>query len=455
MSSDQTEQRPIPVQEDSVKQLAADNERLRNELAVAERKLEAISKGTTIVGKVATRISMGPGLAAAIERWEAAFVSSKSRVPWRRVPLGQTVDVVAAYLRRKALSGVFIALVASVPSLVTVFLVVQQNRKIDQQTFLTGAIQSAELQDQISELIASLAAAPSALCLDEKYIDPPSMERFLGPEYNEFKCWAGAQSGVGSIGAWAHLFNRVEGWAEIDPGRLNTASVRSNMWLWSPPPPKDLMVKSSSLSSAVRPYRMLQDDSTDDEPRLSRTPYSPERGTILRAFAAAKLSPMNMDLSRAWAPDVDLSTYFRGTNLANSFLECSVLTGLFHKASLARVKAAGADFSYSDLSLITSAAGADFSFAIFNRALLPDSVAMKGANIATADFDGALAPESAWYSNAGGSLGKTDPYDYKEIRGELRVEMRRRIDKSTTQRPQESQQSAFCNRRRNEGFSVR
>ena len=453
MAGDDSEHRHSP---DPIERLTAENERLRDQLAVAEMKLAAISRGSTLAGKVAARLSLGPGLARAIEQWEAAYASSTSRLPRRKVSIGHTVDVVAAYLRRRAMSGVFVAALAAIPSLVTVFLVIQQNKKIDQQIFLNGAIQSVQLQEQLSNIAAEITTIPGRVCL------PTQWEAALSPDEQVLlgMCWSAVSRVPALRSDWINLFKKkriLESAATIEePDELGVPANAKNMagvnfHFWTPELPRELHIKVESLASAIRPYRILQDAAGTDNPTLSRTPYSPERGTLLKAFGQNRLGPNSLDLSRAWLPNGRFPlTGFPWTDLSHSMLECGYFQADFSSTSFMRVKAAGGIFNDSDMTSI-DATDSDFRYASFLRVLLPKPDKFKNANIRGANFQYARAPVKGWYKIVNGAAGTDDPYEYeKHPTKDLWVMTISHENVALS----ESSRKDFCSKRSAEGFLV-
>jgi hypothetical protein len=420
-----------PLQQ-RIASLESENARVRADLSKVQTELALYRTGRSLLSKLLGWLAYGPGLTRAIADWEVAYQRSSSRFLLRKIPRAESLDVVAAYLRRRALSGLLIAVLAAFPATVTVVLLWQQNAKIDQQILLTASANANQLQSELTATTGALFGAGGNICLPgtedfEQAVGSyfkSSNNRLVPARLQELQCWS-QLTGRTDVerAAWLrlHTANPTTKAEHLilmlpKPGvEVNPAWIAA---LGRPLPPPEIQVQATILSDALRPYRALMDaDQPNAPPKLAAAMSSPERGALLKAYAAAQLSTGAINLSHAWVPGQDLSgASLARSNLSNAFLQCATIRGSLEDADLSRARASGANFGNVDLRKVRSLAGADLRFAVFNGAFLPDAETLKSANLSGATFGGAIAPQDNWLLSAtGASSAQQPPYKYTRV----------------------------------------
>lgn len=397
---------------------------LERELHLLKAKVRMYERTAFGGAGLAGFIAFGPNLTLAIARWEKAFINSSHRPFWRRIPRKETIDVAGAYLRRRAHVGLMTAAMVTLPGMITVYLLYQQNAKIDRQIYLASAAGLNDLQSVVVETLKDLQDEPARLCVSNAAI-AVSKESNLKPteRYNVVRrnrCWDSIRRFADFMTRddWIRSFeNNVESSFSpvkrllkdrgprvyVDPG-VAADQVGDRLY-FNVEPSAQLLIRATTLSEALKPYRQLVDnDASSDQPALEAEPFSPERGQLMRAFAANQLMPRRLNFSRAWAPGAELQRVdWRDTELIGAVVECSDLSmGRFDGARLARLRAAGASFSQSDLRNVESLRGADFSNARFHSTIMPTAEVSKEARWKGANFQGALVPSEDWLNRVHG-----------------------------------------------------
>lgn len=412
--------------------LLAENRRLATELDSVRKELHLYRSGISTVTLLGSYVTYGPSLTKALERWDQAYSESTRRLFWHRIPHNETLQVIAAYLRRRTFAGLLFMAMATIPSAITLYLLWLQNGKIDQQIYLTASSQAAQLQGSLAESLADLYAHPKQLCL----IETPSVKRAAklyfkddgGIEKN--RCWNEVRKKDNSItNNWLMLFYRSGEPFELltslpDPIKItkeNGGLHEDEFSFNSLQPMDDLLAKVTSLSNALRPYRALVDNENIDRPNvtpvISGSAVSPERAMLMKAFVDSRLSPSKLNFSKAWAPDLDLAGItWEGVDLSGAMLECSELQGNYKNVNFAQARAAGASFHRSDLRGVKTLDGADFRYAMFNGAVLPIPEVFSRANIERADFDEAIVPTTDWLRLVVGDRKlEIEKYNYEPV----------------------------------------
>lgn len=445
-------------------------ERLRRQLQDAHRELEKYRRGADLLSKIAGYTTYGPDIHGALQQWETAYASSPRKLPWRRIPLNESLAVLGAYLRRRALSGLLIAIFAAVPGIISAVLLWQQNSKIDLQIQLTGLSQAGQLQAPLAEIIGKLNAAGEKMCLDLSNVEIHQILTHLGggedTKIENIRCWKNDIFGKTNAArekasSWALLYAKASlpfpipaGYAtEFIIGHQRRAASSTPLAPISnlkPEPPQALLAQATLFSNTLRPYRtLILPVEPTASPSLSREPVSPERGVLLQAFGTSQLWPQGVTFERAWAPGAYFQdAYWQGVDLTQAFMECSAISADFNRARVGGLRAAGVDFSESDLSQISFMGGADLRYAVFRAVKLPPPEKFLEVKIDHANFDGALAPEKGWYANL--SKEQEDPYTYKE---EIIREKTYYFMKHTT-KPTTDMRASFCDKRRLDGFQL-
>lgn len=447
-------------------------EQLQAELRAVKAELARYQRGANLLGRVAAYVSYGPSIQSALTRWEAAYSSSSSKFFWRKVPRNESIALVAAYLRRRALSGLLIAIFASVPAVVTAVLLWQQNRKIDLQIQLTGLSQAGQLQAPLAEIIKDLHSAGDKICLDlanqevKKVLEAFSVESTI--PVNDLRCYRPDLFGKDRLprartSSWVELHNRTLLEFSLPAGYSTTFLDRHRDWLKSssslplanlkPEPPLTLLTTAKHFSNTLRPYRtLILPDEPTATPTLSREPVSPERGILLQAFATSKLSPLGVTFERAWTPGAYFpDVYWHNLDLRKAVIECSAITGDLTGAKLTSARAAGVNFLESNLSAMSDAQGADFRFASFESARLPTVSVLRNANVQGADFTGAIAPINQWLSTLTGQ--PDDEYKYEPFT-DSGTELFRMKRAAQSQRQGVQTRESFCESRKAEGYAL-
>lgn len=453
---------------------AAEIRRLHVELSSVKAELARYQQGARLMNRLAGYITYGPDIHSALTSWEAAYSSSRSRFFWRKIPLEESIALAAAYLRRRALSGMLIAVFAALPAVVTAVLLWQQNRKIDLQIQLTGLSQAGQLHAPLALIIAELHAAGQTICLPPtdpevtKIIDALAAESSIAAK--ELQCYRpdlfgkDRQSRV-RTSSWVLLQSRTllryelhSGYSDEFLARHRISLANSAASLTSdhlkPEPPQTLLTQAKHFSNTLRPYRtLILPDEPTATPTLSREPVSPERGILLQAFATSKLSPEGVTFERAWAPGAYLpDVQWFNLDLRKAVIECSEVSGGdLTKAKLSGVRAAGVNFFESNLSALSNAQGADFRYASFALARLPPVAVFKHAKVDSADFNGAIAPTDKWLSSLTGQL--VDEYEYQQISAGG-VTYYRMMRKANKQNDSGQPRASFCERREAEGYAL-
>lgn len=391
---------------------------LERELLLLRAKVR-MYEGTAFGGAgFAGLIAFGPSLTLAIARWEKAFINASHRPLWSRIPRRETIDVAGAYLMRRAHAGLLTAALVAFPSMITVYLLYQQNSKIDRQIYLEAAAGLNDLRSVVVDTLRDLQGEPERLCVTDDAIAIPKESGLKpGDRYDVVKrnrCWDSIRRFADFMTRddWIRAFqNNVESSFSpverllkdrgtrvyIDPGVADDHVA--NRLFFNAEPSAQLLIRATTLSEALKPYRQLiENESSPDQPALQAEPFSPERGQLMRAFAANQLMPRRMNFSRAWAPGVDLQRVeWRDTVMIGAVVECSDLSlGRFDGAGLAKLRAAGASFSQSDLRNVESLRDADFSNARFHSAIMPTAKVSNEASWKGANFEGALVPSEDW-----------------------------------------------------------
>lgn len=427
----------------------AEQEQLRVEVHRLRVELAAYQQVERRARWIAAALTYGPSLASAVERWTNAYDRSKSKLFWRRIPRQESIDVIAAYLRARARNGLLIAACACIPGLVSIGLLWQQNKKMDQQTLLTVASQVSQLNVQLADVTQSVKEFATKTCIPEETLGTGVSARWY-PYSNDGaivssatahrpQCWADARDQSPLLRArWLDTLetpDRVRRNQSRSPRAgvqrfpvLSTSSLinidanRWNTYRWpnmpidlvagaSIDPSNELQRRSKALSEMLLPYRRVETlaiEEDDEEPRLSR-PVSIERGALALAFAEARVTPRELNLQFAWLPRAHLlGMAWDGADLANAQIECAFLDGgSFRGTNLSGVRARGASFEFADLRSVASTQGAIFDGASFIGAILPDASVFSKASLRGAQFYGAVVPEMNWLEKIVDARGRS------------------------------------------------
>jgi len=381
---------------------------------------------------------LGPSLSGSLETWKAEYEASPGRLPWRRVSLSSSIDVFSALASRQTRSMIVVALAASLPAVLTAYLLWQQNTKIDQQIQLTAAAQASQMQAEVSAVTAALFKSIDELCLPNepevlgildyrlqevrKGINSKQLPKFVAGMH---RCWGSLVGSTGHIPLfWTRLYLETKDGVTDDfrvglPALNVVPGLNYSANLDRPRPPDNLLNRAISLSEALVPYRQLEEQvDPTTSPTLSTRLSSPERGALLRAFAATGLATGPINFSRAWAPGISLvGVNLYQANLSSAYIQCGQIMGSLHDAILDDIIAYGVKLTMSDLRHIRSAHRADFRFAWFAEVILPTPEKFRGAQLVGADFDGAFAPQDRWLAKARQLPdGQGDGYRYVPVK---------------------------------------
>ncbi|MEZ6067428.1 MAG: hypothetical protein R3B90_17365 [Planctomycetaceae bacterium] len=122
------------AEQTAIEQLEAENAELRERLAKYELVLNSEKKVAKTVGYLSLAVLLGPGLSHSLRKWYARFDSRT-----KSIPVPESIDVVAAVIRRLTAVGVVGVILAALP-LVLLYqqnnLVSAQNEKIEKQNEL-------------------------------------------------------------------------------------------------------------------------------------------------------------------------------------------------------------------------------------------------------------------------------------------------------------------------------
>lgn len=388
-----------------------------------ERKILLYETSGSWLMRAISYVSIGPGLSTAIDQWRLQFRRNSSKSLVDRIPREESFEVISAYLRRRAATGLMVAIFAIVPSLVTVYLLWQQNFKIDQQIFLTAANRAQDGRRELVEIVKDIDAYTKTSCLKELDQAVPRSFRSLSRtrQAEQKGRWELTLSHCWSDQSFANALSKRE-WLErwnseaVYPNVLNSTetvlgqprisnykaagSPADYLVATSLPLVPSLEAQIQTLASSLPPYRfMLDSGGANESPGLSSEAYSPERGAILRALGIAKVSIRGIDASRAWSPNADLAELnWDGVSLSSSSMECTNFqAGRFTKVDFSQANFQGVDFRDSDLRSDNRWEGSDLRHARFERAILPSPERFDPKSIAEADFHGALVPGEDWH----------------------------------------------------------
>lgn len=406
--------------EEELLEILAEQERTIKELRWKLWRYDFLVSKTAVI---ANYLTLGPGLTHAMERWEREFQKGKGSL-MNRVPRRETFEVAAAYLRRRAISGLAIGFLAVIPSAMTVFLLWQQNKKIDLQILMASASQARESQGEISALASDVADFAGMQCIrgDLKpsdvaaYVSEFETRRTDSENWNlpVNRCWA--EQRLESPLSRRDWLDKVPGFMKNRAAHIqkfNIDSSNDNKYhsgLLSPdyllgaslPLPRDMQQRLSTLSTSLRPYRMVLDKTgISQSPRLTRNLYSPEKGTLLRALGANAVSITSFNGAQAWAPTAHLPDLtWTNSSLANAMAECANLSGgRFINTDFSGGRFVLARFDYADLMKVSGWSQADFTNASFRGAILPEANKFDVASLDGVDLDGAIVPSRTWHED--------------------------------------------------------
>lgn len=407
--------------EASADELAA----LRHENAQLRRDLRRCRRGVDLAKKLGGSIAMGPGLSDALERWTAAYDSSTKWPWWQRIPRPQTIDVLGAYLRRRAAAGLLIASLAAVPACVTMILLWQQNKKMDQQIHLSLALQSTQLLEGVNKVVSDIHTAGESMCL-LGVAEHDTAKGVLGLSSKEFDSlkvkhptYFAENGPMGSFSTAYAMASAPRCWREVG----FASDEPSWMRLFERSHKKPIVTalraqvenEARNVSSFLVPYRHLLDRG-ENAPTLSARSRSGERGQILSALAGNRFVVRDFALAGAWAPvrDLDKLQIIR-SDLAGAVLSCSSI----RKAEFSRVSLMGADLSGAVLTdsrmLNNRLVGVDLRFANLSGAVLPPASDVFESRFDGAILDGARVPQKHWYSKVASIPESKDPYTYTPV----------------------------------------
>lgn len=399
--------------------LKLENARLRQELRFYRR-------GADWARRISGTVAMGPGLANALENWAQAYGQSNKWPWWRRIPRSQTIDLVGAYLRRRAMSGIFIAAVASVPAFVTLVLLWQQNKKIDQQIHLSLSAQATQLLERVNSVTTEVQNASGGLCLTRQAVEK------------------------------AHkTYGNVTGNVIIDEGVAESIRLKTFPLCWRDanrtqferlwvlafngtgpkerfvaPLPTTVETEARNVSRLLRPYRTLIDADSSGTPTLSERTKSVERGQILEALVNNRFAVRDFQLAGVWLPDGELYLMqISRSDLSGAVLSCSrILEANFDEVTLRGADFSGSILSNSDFST-SRLIRVDFNFAVLFGVRLPPADYVFESRFDEADLDGAIVTESGFYSTVTSVPSEQDPYSYIKLDEGSAYEMKLKVSK--------------------------
>lgn len=440
---------------------------------------------------IANYLTMGPGLTRAVERWELAFNAGNGSLS-ERFPRKETMEVAAAYLRRRALSGLAIAALAIIPSALSLLLLWQQNKKIDLQILIASSAQARENQTEISLLATDIKKFSDTFCSGNSKATPlldvvSKTERKRQEPSNWHmllhECWSDQRTETPiSRRNWLQDLRgfqpeKIETLEELNFGDTDGDNTYHSDLLppdyllgMALPLSRDLQQRVSTLAATLRPYRMLLDKAENDQsPQLTNNLYSPEKGSLLRVLGTHTLAVNALNAAQAWAPATQLTdlTWHR-TSLANAMMECANFSGsVFSSADLSGGRFVLARFDYADLRQVSGWRNADFTYASFRGALLPEAKKLDVASLEGVDFNGAIVQSATWHKDLAPKLAadvqRADPdqkelidYAYKPLMDPLSVDFRIQlwVMIRKDRKDWRPMRDAQCSRRVSEGFRI-
>jgi hypothetical protein len=288
-----------------------------------------------------------------------------------------------------------------------------QNKKIDEQIYISQAAPSWQALPQIQQLAVKLRTDAGTVCLDMKrlheeakvlgdLVHPPCwsdlfrLPRSATYRYEWLRIW-NLQQGKKSQ---ADLFSEYAGMlryqdAPSRPFDIQGFAFGPNAYLM---PDAEATAIAEVITDAMLPYRSLDSrKGTDDEaPRLSARPISRERALVLKQFLNNGFRPVG-NFENSMLDNIELrNVQLGGIRLRDASLRCALIAHSdLMGATLTGADLSNARFDTTDLRLAVFS-GAILDGVSFDKTLMPSPHAFTPVSLRGAKLEGAIVGQPDW-----------------------------------------------------------
>lgn len=327
---------------------------------------------------------------------------SRSPAKVRFLPLSLT-DAIQAILAVVMLGIVF----------VQAMLLRDQNKKIDEQIYISQAAPSWQALPQIQQLAIKLRTDAGKVCLDMKRLHkeakvvgdlmhPPCWsDLFRLPvsatsRYEWLKVWNLQQGNTSQANRFGEYMGMLR--YQDEPSRpfdIQSFAFGPNAYL---APDAEATAIAEVITDAMLPYRSLDSKSGADDgaPRLSARPISRERALVLKQFLNNGYRPVG-NFEGSMLDNIELhNVQLAGIRLRDASLKCALIThsdlsgAAFNGADLSNAR-----FDTTDLRFSTFR-GAIVDDVSFEKTLMPSSHEFTPISLRGANLEGAIVGEPDW-----------------------------------------------------------
>jgi uncharacterized protein YjbI with pentapeptide repeats len=294
-----------------------------------------------------------------------------------------------------------------------VILLYQQNKRIDEQIYISQAAPAWQALPQTEGLAVQLRNDADKACLDRNMLQKSA--KTVG-DLTLATCWgdlARVHASTSERYRWLEVWNRQGGrTTEADFAKREVIASRyedspesqfnmqgfelaGDAYLQ---PSTEATATAEVITEAMLPYRSLEtkNKTGTDTPELSNRPISRERALVLKQFLNNGYSPVGEFDSSLLDNFEFVNVQLAGIGLKNASLRCASFRGsdlrfaIFEGADLS-----GAKFSSSDLR-DSHWDGAILDGASFDHVLMPPAETFRPASLKNVHFEGAIVDTPDW-----------------------------------------------------------
>ena len=336
---------------------------------------------------------------------------------WRRVPFEKWTDLLAAYMNRQFLMTLVIGLAATVPAILTIWLMQQQNEKIDKQIYLSQQGMASQFSGQIAELLTAISRQAGTECIDLNALkkNTPDADQLMGIGYascwNDLTGWGRSQATrfrwlaaraqmAGDTQAQEQFLGHAQYAADVEEGKIALSEESTLSYGATIPASAEVIGRAHAVTNALSPYRLIVEplpgQAVEGSPALTDQSYSPERGLILKQFLLNGIDfrgnyrqslVERLHLFRAYAGALDLPD---ALIRCSSFDETNLKLSNFKGANMQ-----GVSFGKSDLRF-TEWEKANLDNVVFRESALPNASRFRGARLDKITFKDAIVTSASW-----------------------------------------------------------
>lgn len=408
-----------------VTDLAAQLDKKNAELELIKKKLRRSARIRNKALKVLPSLYFGISVTRAVNDIEKSYSASADKPVLQRVPAQKWLNLLAAYLNRQFVMTVSIGLIATIPGILTYWLMNKQNEKIDKQIYLSQQNVASQFTGQISALLSDIAKDTEEACLDMSKLKKDA--KTLG-DLMYAPCWSDLTR--------ASAATRYEWLAKMEEQKGNTgrrdyfldAAREAHIWFEEARPidqtsflnygatidaGNNVAARAQALTNALPAYRLIVEPGPGEQeesvPTLTKRAYSPERGLILKQFLQYHVAHTG-NYRQSLLDSLNVSSVKASfLNLRDALIKCSVFQKSDLSASdLGRAHIKNSLFTQSNLAL-SDWRMAHLDDVKFDRTVMPSASYFHVQSLNKVTFREVFVESSSWPQDVAENVPDFDP----------------------------------------------